>query len=263
MRILSAKTGKLRVLRARASASASTTRAVSGSSLWLAVVARQPAGRARTPSRASPIGNPIKLPFPPSAVATTKDAVWVALVARQRAARPAAQDRPEDRRRRSPTSDYPYGIMSLTTSPTALWVAARRRARDPARGPRDRRGRQDDPVGRNRTEDIVYGRGSLWAGHARGQRRLQGRDLHRRVDPDQRRPASRASSRSARTWSTSPTTARATSTRSTSSRSRVDRRRRCALPVNPFSLALDGDGALWVGSLPENRLSKVATDPGG
>ena len=36
-----------------------------------------------------------------------------------------------------------------------------------------------------------------------------------------------------------------------------------SLPVNPFSLAQDGNGALWVGSQPENKLSRVLTGRGG
>ena len=35
------------------------------------------------------------------------------------------------------------------------------------------------------------------------------------------------------------------------------------LAVNPFSLALDGRGALWVGSQPENKLTKIVKDRAG
>ena len=166
------------------------------------------------------------------------------------------------RARRSRRVSYPYGIMSLTASPTALWVGARRRARVQRVDLKTGQVLKTIRVGNNRPEDVVYDRGSLWIATPRGQHRLQDVDRHRRRRSRSASASSRASSRSARASSTSPTSARATSTRSTP-RPRASSATRSASPVNPFSLAIDDRGALWVGSLPENKLSKVATDRGG
>ncbi len=90
--------------------------------------------------------------------------------------------------RRSRAWTIPYGIGSLTTSPSALWVAARRRAQiqrvslqtgQPIKGvPR----RQQPQRGHRLQQGLPVG------GVAQGRRRLQGADRDHGRDPDQRRP---------------------------------------------------------------------------
>ena len=61
------------------------------------------------------------------------------------------------------TVSYPYGIMALSASPTALWVATRRRARVQRVDLKTGAVLKTIRVGNNRAEDIMYARGSLWA----------------------------------------------------------------------------------------------------
>ena len=160
LRIVSAKTGKVRSFAPKIGVGVNDG-AFGFGSLWLAV------GRDRQIVRLDqrtgrPRGNPISMPGPPGAVAVSRNAVWVALV--------PGKGAPDRLLKLDPKSgatlasvDYPDGIGSLTTSPSALWVAARRRAQiqrvslqtgQPIKGFR---------VGNSRSEDIIYNKGYLWA----------------------------------------------------------------------------------------------------
>ena len=196
MRIVSAKTGKVRVLRAHASASASTT-------------ARSASARSGSPSRATnqlvrldastgrPSGNPIKLPYSPGAIAVANGRRLGRARSRRRAPGPAAQARPEDRpdarqrrlsvrdhvarRRARPRSGSPPAAapaIQRVDLKTGKLVKDDPRRRQPHRGHRlpPRRA-----LGRRRRTTTPSTRSTTETGD---------------VDPDQRRPAARASSRS-------------------------------------------------------------------
>ena len=72
-----------------------------------------------------PIGDPIRSPFRPHARGGGRR-VWAGRP-RQRRAGSAGRIDPKTGEVGAPVP-YPYGILSMTSSPTAIWVAARRRA---------------------------------------------------------------------------------------------------------------------------------------
>ena len=187
-----AKTGKRPLLRAEGRRRASTTaRSAAARSGW-------PSSRAAQLVRLDARDRPAdrrpdrRCRCTPSAVAVTSDAGLGRLVPGS-TGRPdqLAQDRPADGRDARPVSDTRTGSRSLATEPAALWVAARRRALHPARRPRDRPGRQDDPR-RHRPRRGHRLRPRLAVGrHARGRHRLQDHTATGDDDPDQRRAAAR------------------------------------------------------------------------
>ena len=159
LNLVSTKTGKVRSYAPRVGVGVNDA-AVSGNSVWLAV------GRAHQLVRLNAktgrlIGNPIKLPGPASSVAATRSAIWVALVPGEGAPDTLLKIDPKTGQTVA-SVEYPWGIGSITTSPTAVWVAARRRARiqrvDPATGEVVK----TLQIGRSRSTDIVYRDGSLW-----------------------------------------------------------------------------------------------------
>ena len=175
------------LLRARRSGSGPPTRSSSATRVWVAASRSNQIVRlnART---GKPIGDPIKLPFRPSTHRATPAArsgpAWCPATSSRTSWCGSTPRRARSARR----SSYPYGILSMTSSPTALWVAARRRAQI----------QRVDP----KTGAIVK---SIRVGHApqrghrlqprlavdrdpAGQRRDQAQHLGLRADPDQRRP---------------------------------------------------------------------------
>ena len=256
LNLVSAKTGKVRSYAPRVGVGV-TDASVRGNSVWLAV------GRANQLVRLNgetgrPIGSPIKLPAPPSAVAATGSAVWAAL-------QPGG-GAPDTLIKIDPSSgqivasvDYPWGIGSITTSPTALWVAARRRARIQRVDPSSGEVVKTIQVGRSRTEDIVYRAGSLWLATPDDNTVYKvstatGKSIPISVGQQPRQLALGKDAVYVTNYSSSDLYAIDTE------RSRVEGAP-LALSVNPFSLAVDGD-TIWVGSVPENRLTKV-TSRGG
>ena len=151
---------------------------------------------------------------------------------------------------------YPYGITSLAPSPTALWVAARRRARvqrvDLKTGEVERTIR----VGNNRPEDIAYSRGSLWAATPQDNTVYKMSTGTTDVIPisvgQQPRQLTVAKDQ---VYVTNYSSSNLYTIDVKSSTVIGDPLK---LPANPFSLALDDTGAVWVASQPQNKLSKVA-----
>lgn len=259
MRIVSAETGKVRSYAPKVGVGVDDG-AFGFGSLWLSVArAKQLVRLDQRTGR--PIGSPIALPFPPAAVAVSKDAVWAAVV--------PGNDQPDQLLKIDPrtgqtlaTVSYPYGIMALTTSPTALWVAARRRARVQRVDLETGSVQKTIRVGNNRSEDIAYRDGALWAATPEDNAVYKmttktGDVIPISVGQQPRQLALGEGVVYVTNYSSSDLYT------IDESRSRVVGDP-LPLSVNPFSLALDrARGTLWVGSQPENTLSRVLTGRGG
>ena len=230
---------------------------MSGNSIWLAVARANQLVRLNAKT-GRPIGNPIKLPFSPGCIAATRNAVWVVLVPGNEAPDKLVKIDPGTGQIQA-TVDYPYGINSITTSPTAVWVAARRRARiqrvDPATGQVEKM----IQVGRSRTEDIVYRNGALWLATPEDNTVYKvstatGDQIPISVGQGPHQLAFGKNAVYVTNYNSSDLY-------------EIDTRRSrvvgppLPLSVNPYSLSVDGD-TIWVASVAENRLSKV-TSRGG
>jgi hypothetical protein len=256
LRIVSAKTGKVGAYAPRVGVGVNDA-AVSGNSIWLAVSRARQLVRLDTRT-GRPIGNPIKTPYSPRAVAATKTAVWAALASGDGAPDQLIKIDPKSGQTLA-KGEYPYGIMSLTTSPTAIWVAARRRARIQRVDSKTAQAVKEIRVGRNPTEDIVYRRGALWLA-------IPDDDTVYKIPTasgDQipisvgKRPRQLAVTDDT-VYVTNYSSSELTEIDVKSSRAIGDP---LSLSANPFSLAVDGK-TVWVGSLPENRLTRALTGRG-
>ncbi|MDA0180389.1 protein kinase [Solirubrobacter phytolaccae] len=259
LRIVSAETGKVRSYSPKIGLGVDDG-AFGFGSLWLSVARANRLVRLDQRT-GKPQGAPITLPFSPAAVETAKDAVWVAVV--------PGNDAPDQLLKIDPTTGevletvaFPWGIMSMTSSPSALWVAARRRARvqrvDLDTGEVEKTIR----VGNHRSEDLVYRDGALWAAAPQDNvvykiTTATGDVIPISVGQQPRQLAIGKGVIYVTNYSSSDLYT------IDAERSQVvgDPLR---LSVNPFSLALDKDrDTLWVGSQPENTLSRVLTGRGG
>jgi streptogramin lyase len=254
--LVSAKTGRLKSYRPRVGVGVNDA-AVGLGSVWFAI------SRERTIVRLStrtgrPSGAPIALPAAPSAIAISDDAVWVSQV--HGAGVPDKLLKLDPRTGETlARTQVPDGIKALATSRAALWIANGR-----ARVQRVdlETGQIVDtvPVGRTRSEDAVYGSGALWLATPADDAVYQ---LPRGDGP----PIAISVGKAPRQLALGRDIVYVTNYNSSdlyaidAKRSRV-RGDPLSLSVNPFSLAVD-DGTVWVGSLPENRLSRVVTGPGG
>ena len=109
-----------------------------------------------------PIGNPIQLPYGPNTLVYAGGAIWAGLVPGNDAPDQLVRIDPKTGQVGAPVS-YPYGIFSMTTSPTAIWVSARRRAQVQRVNPKTGALVKTLRIGQSRTQDLVYSRGWLWA----------------------------------------------------------------------------------------------------
>jgi hypothetical protein len=257
MNLVSAKSGKVRSYAPRVGVGVNDA-SVAGNSIWLAVARENQLVRLNAKT-GRPIGDPIKVPFSPGAVAATRTAVWAALVPGDGAPDKLVKIDPKTGQTLA-TVDYPYGIMALTTSPTAVWVAARRRARvqrvDPGTGAVVKTIR----VGRNRGEDILYRDNALWLA-------VPEEDTVYKISTATGDAIPISVGQRPRQLALGDDAVFVTNYNSSDLYEIDPKRSRVvgdalSLSVNPFSLAVDGD-TVWVGSQPENRLTKVATGPGG
>jgi outer membrane protein assembly factor BamB len=257
LRLVSAKTGKIRPYAPRIGLGVNDA-AVSGNSIWLAVVRDKQLMRLDTRT-GRPIGSPIKMPYAPRAVAVTNDAIWAALTPGSGLPDQLVKVDPKTGQTLA-KADYPYGIVSLTTSPTAVWVAARRRARIHRANPQTGEAVKEIRVGRSPTEDIVYRRGAVWLATPNDDTvykiiTASGDQIPIHVGSRPRQLAVTDDT----VYVTSFNSSDLTAIDAKSSRVIGDP---LSLSVNPFSLAVDGK-TLWVASLPENRLARVLTGRGG
>jgi len=143
-----------------------------------------------------------------------------------------------------------------------LWVAARRRARVQRVDLKTGEVLKTIRVGNNRSEDIVYDRGSLWAATPQD-------NAVYKMSTSTNEPIPISVGQQPRQLAIGKGVVYVTNY-SSSNLYTIDVKSSSVigdplrLSVNPFSLALDEHGALWIGSQPENTLSKVeATSPAG
>jgi streptogramin lyase len=211
------------------------------------------------PQTGHPIGAPITTPASPGSIALSDDAVWVS----QRHGPGIADDLlkldPETGQTLALTP-VPDGISSLTTSPSAVWIANRRRARV-QRVDLDTAAIVDTlTVGSSHSEDAVYGDGGLWLATPRD-------GTVYKLPHGELPPIPISVGKAPRQLALGKGVVYVTNYNSSdlyaidAKRSRV-RADPLSLSVNPFSLDV-ADGTVWVGSLPENRLSRVVTGRDG
>jgi YVTN family beta-propeller protein len=257
MNLVSAKTGKVRSYAPRIGLGVDDA-VVAGNSIWITVARDRQIVRldART---GRPIGSPIKVPYPPGSVAYVDGSIWAGLI--------PGNEQPDqlvriDPRTRQITANvsYPYGIMSITSSPSAIWIAARRRARIQRVDPDSGAPVKSIRVGNNRSEDVVYSRGALWVA-------TPDDDAVYKVDTGDASVVPISVGKHPRQLAVTRDTVYVTNYNSSdltvidAKTSRV-RGTPLQLAVNPFSLSVEG-GTLWVGSPAENRLTKIATGRAG
>jgi streptogramin lyase len=259
MRIVSTNTGKLRSYSPKVGVGVNDG-AFGFGSLWL-VIARENKIVRLDPKSGHPKGKPITVPFSPGSVAASKNAIWVGIVPGNELPDQLLKIDPKTGKTLA-TVSYPYGIMSLSASPTALWVAARRRARIQRVDLKTGQVLRTIRVGQNRSEDVVYSRGTLWAATPQDDAVYKISTSTGDVIPISvgQQPRQLAVTRNL-VYVTNYSSSNIYTINVKTSHVVGDP---LGVPVNPFSLALDKTGALWVASLPENKLSKIEiTDPAG
>jgi DNA-binding beta-propeller fold protein YncE len=158
------------------------------------------------------------------------------------------------------TVPVPYGIISVTTSPGAVWVLNRRRARIQRLDPRSGQIVRTVQVGNSHGEDVVYRAGALWIATPNDDTVYKvmtatGAIIPISVGKHPRQLALAAG----RVY---------VSNYNSSDLYTIDEKRSrvlgtpVGLPVNPFSMSV-ARGSLWVSSQPENKLTRLATGRGG
>jgi hypothetical protein len=258
VRIVSAKTGRVRAYAPKIGRGVNDG-VIAFGSLWLALSRENRVVRL-DPRTGRPQGDPITMPQPPGGLAASEDAVWVALVPGQGAPDTLLKLDPETGATLT-SVEYPYGIGALTVSPSALWVAARRRAQVQRVSLDTGRVIKPIRVGNSRSEDLVYRDGALWAATPRDNAVYKIRTKTADVSPigvgQQPRQIALGDG------------VIYVSNYSSSDVSTIDEKTSgvvgdpLRVPLNPYSMALDDRGQLWVGSQPDNRLSRIVTGRGG
>jgi YVTN family beta-propeller protein len=259
MNIIDAKTGKVRAYAPKIGFGAADA-VVTGGSIWIALSRSNQVVRLDADTGKA-IGDPIKLPFRVSSLEHAGGAIWAGLVPGNAAPDQLVRIDPKTGHVGAPVS-YPYGILSMTSSPTALWVSARRRAMVQRVGEDTGQVLKTIRVGRNRSEDIVYSRGWLWI-----------------ATPEDNVVTKLSTSNydqipiSVGTFPRQLAVSRRTvyvSNYYSSNLSLIDAKTSevigepVRVGVNPFSLAVsDDDKTLWVGNPPGDRVNEIATGRGG
>jgi DNA-binding beta-propeller fold protein YncE len=228
-------------------------------SLWLPVLEANRLVRL-DPRTGRRRGEPITLSSP-SAVAISEDAVWVVLTPGEGAPDTLVKLDPRTLKTLARVK-YPAGISSIVATPEGLWMAARRRARiqrvDPATG----REVEGTRVGSNDSEDLLYHDGALWAATPEDNTvyKIDLKTLDKIPISVGGLPRQLAIG-GGRVYVTNF---------NTSDLYVIDEKgarvigEPLDLPVNPFSIGLQADGkAIWVSSLADDKLSKVATGRDG
>ncbi len=160
MRIISERTGRVRGY-APSIGTGVADAVVTPAVVWLAI-SRQNRLVGLDAATGRPAGSAIALSGHPTSVAAGNGALWVGLIA------PAA-DAPDqlvqiDPRTRGVvrTVPVPFGISAIATSPGAVWLLNRRRARLQRLSPGTGQIVRTLRVGSHRGEDMVYRDGALW-----------------------------------------------------------------------------------------------------
>jgi DNA-binding beta-propeller fold protein YncE len=259
MNIVDAETGKVRSYAPKIGFG-SADAVVTGDSLWVAASRSNQVVRlnART---GRPVGDPVALPFRPSIIAAAGGSIWVGMV--------PGNDQPDQlvpidpkTGEVGPAVSYPYGIMSMASSPTALWVAARRRALIERVDSKTGQIVKSIRVGRHRSEDIAYSRGWLWIATPEDNvvtklSTSDGTQIPISVGQFPRQLAVSRDTVYVTNYNSSDLTViDAQSSEVVGEPFRVG--------VNPFSLAVsDDDKRLWIGIPPTDRVTEIATGRGG
>jgi DNA-binding beta-propeller fold protein YncE len=150
----------------------------------------------------------------------------------------------------------------MTSSPHALWVSARRRARIQSVDLDTGEVTQTLQVGHNRSEDLAYHRGALWAATPLD-------DQVYKIPAGGGPVIPISVGREPRQLTISHGTVYVTNYSSSDVYAIDEKRARLvgkpfSLPANPFSLDADPAGrTLWIGSLPDNKVSTLLTGRGG
>ncbi len=254
--IVSAASGKVRS--ARPNVGIGVNGAAEGfGALWLAV------SRARRVVRLDPRSGRVSkrwtMPQPPGSIAVGGGALWVGLV--------PGNDQPDILAKVDPRSGQilatipvPYGIISLTTSPGAVWVLNRRRARIQRVDPKTGQIVRTVQVGGTHGEDVEYRNGALWIATPNDDTVYKVMTATGAIIPISvgKHPRQLTLGNGV-VYVTNYNSSDLYTIDERSSRVVGDPVR---LPVNPFSLSA-GKGTLWVGSQPENKLTKLLTGRGG
>jgi DNA-binding beta-propeller fold protein YncE len=259
MALVSAKTGKVRSYGPKIGVGSADTVKV-GDSLWVAVSRSKQIVRLSAKT-GRPIGNPIQLPYGPNTIVYAKGALWAGLVPGNELPDQLVRIDPKTGQVGAPV-EYPYGIYSLTASPSAIWMSTRRRAQILRVDPRTGTLVKTLRIGRSRTQDLVYSRGWLWAATPED-------DTVYRVNTSTGDPIPISVGQSPRQLAVTRDSVYVTNYNSSDLTVIDTKSSRVVgdpldLSVNPYSLAASSDGkTLWVGSPPDNRVTKIATGRGG
>jgi streptogramin lyase len=259
MSIVSAATGKLRSYAPRIGVGASDA-VVSDGSVWVSSSRTNQIMRldART---GRPIGDPIRLPFPVTTVVVRPDAIWAGLQPGNLQPDQLVRIDRKTGEIGTPVS-YPDGIRSMTTSPTALWISARRRALIQRVDPKTGAALKTLRIASGRSDDLVYSRGSLWAA-------VSTEDTVYKVSTSTLDPIPIGVGSRPLRLAVTDDTAYVTNMGS-SNLTMIDSKSAQVigdplhLHVTPYALSADDTGkTLWVSSVNDSHLAEIATGRGG
>jgi DNA-binding beta-propeller fold protein YncE len=233
--------------------------AVGFGSLWLAVARDNQL--VRLDAETGKVQDVISFPYSLMSVVVSKGAVWADMVPGNGAPDVLLKIDPKTGQTLK-SVPYPYGIISMTASPNALWVAARRRARIQSVDLETGQVTRTLQVGRNRSEDIAYHRGAVWAATPLD-------DQVYKIPAGGGPVIPISVGREPRQLTISHGTVYVTNYSSSDVYTIDEKRSRVVgepfeLPANPYSIAADARGAsLWIGSQPDNKVSKLLTGRAG
>ena len=254
--ILSSKTGRRRSASPRIGQGTSDA-AVGFGSVWY------PAGSSKqlvgVDGRTGRVERTFPLPGSPGPVAVSKDAIWVGII---KANAPDLLLKLDPKTGETRASvEYPYGVLAIATSPSAVWIAARRRASiDRANPSTGEMVRTKAFGGGGRASDIEYRDGAVWFPVPNDDAVYKMITKSGELIPISvgRRPRQVAVGDDDRVFVTNYNSSELYAIDARTSTVVGDPLR---LPVNPFGMAVDGN-RVWVTSQPVNKLSEVLTGPG-
>ena len=254
--IVDARTGKLRDYAPKVGIGVADSAAGFGA-LWLAVARSGDVvkldGRTGRPKARYHVGGT------PRAIATSDSAVWVSLVVRNGAPDMLLKlDRNTGETLSS--TPYPYGIAAIASSPSALWVISRRRARVLRADLKTGQPEHEVRAGETPPEYGVYGDGAVWLATPGDDTVYKIVTATGEVIPISvgHRPR-RLALDGDRVYVSNYNSSDLYEIDAKESRVAGDP---VSLPVNPFAVAA-GRGALWVTSPPNNELSRLVRDRAG
>jgi DNA-binding beta-propeller fold protein YncE len=255
--VMSATTGRRRSRSPRIGQGAADA-AVGFGSLWFVTARAQQLVKVN-PRSGRVRGKPIRLAQEPRSVAVSRDAIWVGLVNDQGADLLLKLDPRTGRTLAS--GPFPAGITAIATSPTAVWIVSRLAPRLQRVDPDTARPVLDLELGDVRGEDIEYREGAVWVASPSDNAVYKvlthnGEIISIGVG---QRPRQLALGDDGRVYVTAFNSNELFAIDERTSRFAAAP---VSVPLNPYALAV-GAGAVWVASLPDDKLSKVVTGPVG